>query len=235
MINLYQILNISVDATAAEIHTAMQQYEKNSSADPRIIVAAQQWLLEERVRQRYNAHLHAANPQFFHTTEYDIEEIEDEYETESQYEYDFFDTYTPRLWSPKGILVASVLISPVFGAILTAQNWRELGENDWAKRDETFAKKMILPHFVAVILAVILGIKSLLLLCPPIITAVWWQKWHGKQQWQFVHNQMNAQFVAKSWKIPLALAAGGYFVYLVAAFFVLLIAVLLGVAHPDLR
>lgn len=235
MINLYQILNLPIDATTVEINTALRQYQQNPLHNPKIITATQQWLLVASTRQRYNHRLRTAYPDFFDDSEYDIEEIhdEDEYETESQCEYDFFDTYTPKLWSPTGIVVAAALISPVFGAILTTLNWRELGRYDLAQRDWSLAKKMILPHFVAVVLTVVSGVKSLMLLCPILMTAAWWFQWQGNQQWQFVHDQMNAQFVTKSWKLPLGLAAAGYFAYLVAAFFLLLFAVLLGVAHPD--
>lgn len=234
MINLYQILNLPMDATSVEINTALRQYQQTEWHNPKIVTATQQWLLVPRTRQRYNAKLRAAYPDFFEdNNEYNIEEIEDEYETESECEYDFFDTYTPKLWSPKGIVIAAALISPVFGAILTAINWRELGREDWAQRNGLLAKKMILPHFVTVILTVVSGVKWLMCLCPMLLTVAWWFKWHGNQQSQFIRDQMNAQFVAKSWKIPLGLAAAGYFMYLVAAFFLLLFAVLLGVAHPD--
>lgn len=234
MINLYQILNLPIDATSVEIHTALRRYQQTKSFDPKIIAAAEQWLLVSNVRQRYNARLRVVYPDFF-DDEYEAIEIEEEYEAESECEYDFFDTYTPKLWSLKGIFAVSILISPVFGSILASLNWRELGRNDLAQRDWLLIKKMIVVHFIAVILTVLSGTVLFMLLCPVMLTAVWWFKWCGNQQWQFVYDTMQAHFLPKSWKIPLSLAAGGYFVYLVAAFFVLLFAVLLGVAHSDFR
>lgn len=228
MVNLYQILNLPIDATTVEINVALRKYQQQPDADPKIVRAADDWLLVGATRKRYNAKLRATHPDFFDDDEYETEEIADDYDTESECEYDFFDTYTPKLWSPKGVGVAAVLISPAFAAVLCALNWRELGRQEWAQQQMNYAKRFVYAHFGLALAAILTGWAWILFL-GGLLGLVWWQLWGGKAQWDFVSRQFG-DFVAQSWKLALICAVVGWFVYLLAAFFMLLFAVLLGVA-----
>ncbi|QMT31720.1 hypothetical protein [Alysiella filiformis] len=228
MVNLYQILELPIDATTVEINVALRKYQQLPHANPKIVRAVDEWLLVGATRKRYNARLRAEFPEFFQNDEYEIEEIAEEYDTESECEYDFFDTYTPKLWSPNKVAVAAVVISPVLGAVLTAINWRELGRDDWATPQQLWAKRFVYAHFVLAILAILTSWVWVLFLGS--VLAVWWW-WHGggRAQYRFV-NAHFADFVPQSWRTALIGAVVGWFVYLLAAFFMLLFAVLLGLA-----
>lgn len=229
MVNLYQILGLPIDATTVEINVALRKYQQLPQANPKIVRAVDEWLLVGETRKRYNARLRAEQPDFFEQSEYEIaeEDIAD-YDTESECEYDFFDTYTPQLWSPKQVILAAALVSPVFGAMLYALNWRELGRHDCANQALQLAKRFVWLHLALAVVAVLTGWAWVLLLGG--VGAVFlWFKGGGEQQHDFVQHKMG-QFIPKMWRNALLCALGGWFVYLLAAFFMLLFAVLLGLA-----
>ena len=65
MVNLYQLLNIPPNADAAMIQAVLQHAQASGSLEPKVIKAAQEWLLKPDVRARYDAKLRQEYPEFF--------------------------------------------------------------------------------------------------------------------------------------------------------------------------
>lgn len=63
MLNLYDKLGISLDASAAEIKAAITQAAQTESLPLEVLQKANQWLLNEQVRKQYNAKLFAEHPE----------------------------------------------------------------------------------------------------------------------------------------------------------------------------
>ena len=57
MVNLYQLLGVSVDADAATIAFAISQCRLQGDINPQILDKAEEWLLKPEVRAQYDAQL----------------------------------------------------------------------------------------------------------------------------------------------------------------------------------
>lgn len=65
MVNLYQLLGVSVDADAATIVFAISQCRLQGDINPQILDKAEEWLLKPEVRAQYDAQLRQHDAAFF--------------------------------------------------------------------------------------------------------------------------------------------------------------------------
>lgn len=223
MINLYQILQISPFSTDKQIRIALQHYQNQENADPRVIQATAKWLLIHDVRQRYDARLKAEYPHFFQAA-YQSEQDDDDYV--------IIDDTLPSLWHPQ--VAAFLLFLPMFCTWLHAQNWRELGN------EKLFDRNMKLTWvFVGlqVLLAIVIIIFNIGFALSITFDIVMWGSWYatlGQNQIQFVQHHLGEHYHHKRWHKVAFMAIA----YLVSAFIVvtilILLAIIAGVVHPDL-
>ena len=68
MVNLYQLLGVSVDADAATIAFAISQCRLQGDINPQILDKAEEWLLKPEVRAQYDAQLRQHDAAFFSQT-----------------------------------------------------------------------------------------------------------------------------------------------------------------------
>lgn len=232
MINLYQILKISPHATDAQIRVALQRHQNQNHADPRVIQAVEQWLLVPQVRQKYDLKLRTQFPQFFQAAQPRPDNsfvvIENDDDTDNMTEYE----YVPQLWQPTIAVVLGLIVSPMVGAWLHAQNWRELDNEKWFKWNMNFLWTFVVATLVFAILKIVTNTEWVF-----IGDAILWLIWFvvvGKRQLDFVRNTLNNDYDQQSWLKFAGMMALACFVFFVVVVMLIYLAVIAGVAHPNL-
>ncbi|UOO89930.1 hypothetical protein LVJ82_02780 [Vitreoscilla massiliensis] len=65
MVNLYELLGISIQSTSEEIKTAIAKHYADSSISDEVLHKAKIWLLNPSIRSKYNEQLQASYPELF--------------------------------------------------------------------------------------------------------------------------------------------------------------------------
>lgn len=238
MINLYQILNISPYATDAQIRVALQHYQNQTNADPKVVQATAQWLLTPDVRQRYDARLQAEQPAFFQAAKPRQDPshviIEDDEPETNEYDYDdgYDDGYVPRLWNPKAAAIWAFFLPPAMGSWLHAQNWRELGNEKLYKHNLNLTWIFIAAAFAFVFLNIFTGID--LGIVGNLTLWAFWFFTVGKKQIDFVRDEVGDDYDRKPWGKVIGMVILLFIGFIVAVMILMFLAVIAGVAHPSL-
>lgn len=117
---------------------------------------------------------------------------------------------TPRLWNPNAAANWSLLLTPIFGAWLHAQNWKELDQLDRAK------KSMIWVYIGFVFLIVALFLPDNFGSGPGIIFIIAWYFSIAKGQVKYL-KENNISYNKKAWGQPLLLGIAGLVIYFAIA------------------
>lgn len=107
----------------------------------------------------------------------------------------------PKLWNPSVATWLSVIMSPLFGMLIHALNWRAIGRSDLAKTNVIWA----IASFVAL---PILGLvfKHQFLCMIAVVAA--WHFLHGSAQEKFIKEHYGTNYEKKSWWIPVGIFLG---------------------------
>ena len=223
MINLYQRLNLPPTASRAEIEAALAQYRSELSTAE--IRGVQEWLLVDGVRHRYDAKLRQEQPSFFIPSQKQPAPAATSDRGRRGY-------YTPKLYNPTAAAVLGILLSPIIGAWLHAINWRELGNEDAARRNMyvvygTFAfgiLSMLLYFFAAIEIPIYTG--SLI--------ALGWFFSIGKNQIDFLRREAGNEYMRKKWGKVVKWISVGVLVYFFVYCFALYLLYTSGSLHPEI-
>ena len=113
-----------------------------------------------------------------------------------------------KLWNPNAAAYWSILFTPIFGAWLHAKNWKELKEEDKAK------KSMIWVYigFVFLIVNLILpyGLRDAIW----IIFLLAWYFFGARKQLKYLKDK-NIDYQKKAWRKPLLIGLGGLIIYII--------------------
>ncbi|ULJ69367.1 hypothetical protein MIS45_00330 [Wielerella bovis] len=219
MINLYQKLDILPTASEAEIQAAL--ISKQAQLEPKIIQAIQAWLLVADVRVRYDAKLQEVYPEFF--------QIDGLVENEAEQSI-------LQLWQPEIIMLLALIFSPIFGAWLVAMNWREIGEDADAQFNLYVVWGLIALALLMVLVSSVTGMVVSPLLSVMVAVFVWacWFGLLGREQLNFVRNELDNVYEYKSWLKPIIVLLIGILVYFVCIILLILLLKQLGLLHPSL-
>ena len=126
------------------------------------------------------------------------------------------DVAKPSLWNPSVASAWSLLLTPIFGAVLHALNWRELrhqnrqlGNIAWAVLYASFLLLLLVSLLVSFPRPLDVGLKG-----APLALLLAWYYSLGRSQEQFVTESLQGGYLKRSWAFPLACGAGGVLGYL---------------------
>lgn len=230
MINLYQILKISPYSTDAQIRVALQHYQNQENANPKVVQATAQWLLVANVRQRYDERLQAEQPAFFQAAKPRQDDSHIIIEDDDEYEYD--DGYVPRLWNPRAAAIWAFFLPPAMGAWLHAQNWRELGDEKLYKHNFNLMWIFIAAAFVLALLNILTGIDLGIL-----GNVALWAFWFftvGKKQIDFVRDELDDDYDHKPWGKVIGVVILLFIGFIIAVMILMFLAIIAGLADPSL-
>lgn len=95
-----------------------------------------------------------------------------------------------RLYNPKWVCAASLLFTPIFGGLLQAKNWEQLGERDEARISRFWVRSSIWLVIVYLIMQVIFRHEPVMAWAGPWFLVVLWAAWmitHGRKQIRHVN------------------------------------------------
>ncbi|MBM4028330.1 MAG: hypothetical protein FJ280_23495 [Planctomycetes bacterium] len=118
---------------------------------------------------------------------------------------------TPKLWNPNAAANWSLLFTPILGAWLHAENWKELGQHDRAK------KSMIWVYVGFVFLLVVLFLPDNVGYIPGPAFILAWYFSSAKGQVKYL-KENNINYEKKAWGKPLLLGLAGLVAYFVVIF-----------------
>jgi hypothetical protein len=118
---------------------------------------------------------------------------------------------TTKLWNPNAAANWSLLFTPILGAWLHAENWKELGQHDRAK------KSMIWVYVGFVFLFVVLFLPDNVGSGPGLIFILAWYFSSAKGQVKYL-KENNINYEKKAWGKPLLLGLAGLVAYFVVVF-----------------
>ncbi|QMT30816.1 hypothetical protein [Alysiella filiformis] len=209
MINLYKVLHLSPYASESEIRLALQEME--TSLNERTIKAVYEWLLVDSVRARYDMKLRETYPDYFAQFRVPVAQNGGNFAKKQvgssrkvvkhqtlaqQYVYPRADV--PELWNPNAAVNWCIVFNVVFGAVIHALNWSELGEDDLAQSNWIVA-----------------GIGFCLILCAMVFSPVFsflnfvllivWYFALAKKQAAYIKKELRGQYQKKGWGIPMGI------------------------------
>lgn len=237
MINLYQILRLSPQASRAEIEATLQRYRAWEQHEPKIVQAAESWLLVDEVRARYDARLRQEQPEFFQPArpvvpDDDYVVIEDDTPPPHSADTESDEYYVPLLWNPKAIAIWSFFLSPALGAWLQALNWRELGNEKAAQISMTVVWAVVGSSLGLAIITILTGWDWGF-----VLHIVVWAAWFvvlGRKQMDFVDNAVGDDYNRRTWQKPLGLTALAFVAYVIVVMVLMYLAIVMEWAHPSL-
>ncbi|MDK4683623.1 hypothetical protein [Kingella negevensis] len=209
MINLYQILKLSPNASPATIQAALENAQSANAIDAKTAKAVQEWLLVPDVRQRYNAKLQSEFPEFFQAAEPVAKPKIAPLSEETADDDEYMDL--PPLWNPKAAMWWSIFSNVAFGAIIHAKNWQALGEDDLAKQNWIWAGASIAVLFVIALIGLNVGLGI------QIGLVIAWYQTLGKKQTEFFSNEFDNDYDKRSWWLAVFLLILGIIVFAVLA------------------
>lgn len=101
----------------------------------------------------------------------------------------------PRLYNPKWICAASLLFTPIFGGLLQARNWEQLGERDEARLSRFWVRSSIWLVGIYLLMQVVFRHEPVMAWTGPWFLVVLWGAWmlsHGRRQLRFVSLNVKA-------------------------------------------
>lgn len=103
------------------------------------------------------------------------------------------------LWNPNVAASWSLLFSPIFGALIHAKNWKELGQEENAK------KSMLWAYIGMIFMIVFIFLPDSLGFTPAIIFLLVWYFVVGNKQMKYI-SENQIQYSKKDWKKPISIA-----------------------------
>ena len=113
-----------------------------------------------------------------------------------------------KLWNPNAAVNWSILLSPAFGAILHALNWRALGKVEKAKASFIWAGAFLL--FLAICL--VLPLHGLCL-----VFLIAWYFIAARPHAKYVKETVGDDYEHKPWGAPIGIAVAGFVGYVILA------------------
>ena len=77
MVNLYELLGLTYDASENQIRQHIMQHHSAGTLDSKVLEAAKNWLLNSEVREKYDIKLKEEQPQFFVNSMFDSLKVDD--------------------------------------------------------------------------------------------------------------------------------------------------------------
>jgi hypothetical protein len=106
------------------------------------------------------------------------------------------------IWNPNAAAAWSIMLTPVFGAVLHGLNWQSLGQPERAKRSFLWAAGVGGLLFVELFSISLLQIRWMF----AIITLAAWFFSEGISQINIVRSKYGVRYSRKSWRVPLIAA-----------------------------
>lgn len=217
MINLYKILHISPYSSAAEIRVALKDLE--TGLNERTVKAVHEWLLVDSVRARYDMKLRETAPEFFAqyrqqpiaapTSSQNKRVIRSNVKSSSSRTISIkkkpaapkvdYRVDVPELWNPNAAANWCIMFNVVFGAILHALNWTELGEEKLARENWIVAALGFGLILCAMLFSSAFNVLNFLLL-------IVWYFVLAKKQAAYIQKELDGQYQKKGWGIPIGIA-----------------------------
>ncbi|XXQ69192.1 hypothetical protein ACKLNO_04840 [Neisseriaceae bacterium B1] len=197
MVNLYQILHLSPQASETEIRFALQQMR--SQLDSKTISAIEKWLLVPNVRTRYDEKLRETYPDFFRQPERKVKQIQPEIVEEVEEEL-------PPLWNPSAACNWAIMFLPI-APVLHAQNWKALEEERLALYNWIWSVVFFILMFIAITfdwLSKKIPFPFLYGLLPLIL----WYFLLGRKQIRFFKEELDNDYEKRGWSLPILLSIG---------------------------
>jgi cobalamin synthase len=124
----------------------------------------------------------------------------------------------PELWNPNAAANWCLIFSPVFGAVLHAKNWKELGNLHRAKANKIWI--WITAIWLTAMLYISVGPQSPLNVLFRILGVVLLLIWYFSQarvQAKLVKERYGIRYKKKKWGVPLLLGVGAFLGYVLLA------------------
>lgn len=253
MINLYELLNLPPDATAAEIEAAVRALQAAGKMEPNVQRAVSEWLLREDVRRRYDEKLRAEQPEWFARHE-GRRQAQNAHKPNAAPPHRTFripapgapaptqamrtarQDGLPYLWNPMAAALLALLFSLLF-IWLHALNWEALGEEKKARQNRLFVYGVT----AMAVLSAALAQAGLLpvaaenqLPVSAFVNLMLWLGWFltmGREQVQLVDGQMGGAYQKRPWGKAVGMVVLATMGILAAGLFVLLLLQIAGVAQ----
>ncbi len=121
---------------------------------------------------------------------------------------------SPQLWNPNAAACWSLLFTPVFGALLHAFNWRQLGQTAKAQQSMFWVYGALVVLLVALVLpqSVLRDVRHL----PLMALLLAWYFLSAKPQVAYIRDNA-ISYEKRTWVLPLAIGFVGLVLYSVVA------------------
>lgn len=254
MINLYQLLELRPDASAAEIRQALADRQAAGRLDPGVERAARQWLLDEAVRRRYDARLQHEQPQWFAQAAPPVppkraaegmsgtgaappRRFKIRGRPAPDAEYGRGAHARPLLWNPLAAALLALFLTPLF-VWLHAENWEELGEQQKARNNRLFVYGTAVLSLAQVLLMG-LGLWQApleqVMRAGAVVNSALWLGWFltmGRGQVAFVAERFGSGYGKRPWGKAVAMVLLALAGLMMAGMAVLLLLQIAGLAVP---
>ena len=116
---------------------------------------------------------------------------------------------SPSLWNPMAAALWSILLSPIFGAVLHMKNWKALGYPE----KERAACWWLIGNVALLVSVGLLGLLATEPLIPTASTRIlpfsWVVGWYylsgGHKQREFIISKYGSTYTRRSWFLPISL------------------------------
>ena len=110
----------------------------------------------------------------------------------------------PEMWNPQAAINWSILLTPVFGAWIQAQNWQQLGN----EREKKKSYLWMVFSIICVLIIPFISIPKPFSNIGSLVFLLIWYLLNGKEQLEFFKNN-NLKYEKKSWLKPVSIGLAG--------------------------
>lgn len=97
----------------------------------------------------------------------------------------------PKLYNPKWICAASLIFTPIFGGLLQARNWEQLGQKDEARTSRFWVRSSLWLVGLYLVMQLLFRHEPVMAYAGPWFLFVLWGAWmltHGRRQITYVRD-----------------------------------------------
>lgn len=122
----------------------------------------------------------------------------------------------PKLYNPKLVCACALLFTPIFGALLQARNWEEMGMPENARASRVWVRSTVWLIVVYLVLQALFRNEEIANWLGPYFLIVLWGSWmltNGWRQLAFVNQTYGKNYDSLPFGRPMILGAAGWLFY----------------------
>ena len=122
----------------------------------------------------------------------------------------------PKLYNPKLVCACALLFTPIFGALLQARNWEEMGIPENARASRVWVRSTVWLIVVYLVLQALFRNEEIANWLGPYFLIVLWGSWmltNGWRQLAFVNQTYGKNYDSLPIGRPMILGAAGWLFY----------------------